>query len=101
MHNQKQHPILCDSDCRIPILLVDTCVFHADKSIKENLTCYLKAHTVLVGIAGRLFRVPHEALTEVKGLDVLQYPRIYNIYTICWTFKYKEDISSRFEDADS
>src|ERR1035438_9240070 len=93
MHNQKQHPIFGHSDCRIPILLVDVCVFNPNKSVEEDLTRHFKSHAMLADVAGCFFRVPHEQLTVVKEIDVHQA----NVYTLYIPFvKFLDVAAGRF-----
>jgi hypothetical protein len=86
MHNQEQHPFFGHSDCGISALLVEACIFNANKAIEEYLTCNFKVHTMLVRIDGRLVRVPYKVLTQVKKVEVHLLERIYVVYSLVKQF---------------
>ena len=71
MYNQEQHPILGHSDCSIPILLIDTCVFDANKPIEEDLASDFEAHAMLALVREIFRRVPLK-LEIAHGSIVIQ-----------------------------
>jgi hypothetical protein len=54
VYNEEQRPILGKPNRRVPLFLIGTRIFDANKWVEEDLACHLKTHAMLSDIDGRL-----------------------------------------------